>query len=153
MAIRRRLCNNTHMQNMTTTIPLSNKIIFKRPKRYYDDCDKVIHLILWWSTLDDLIHLLNDRRRIKAWEKQGIPHITKVVGGTFISKAIKIIDHDHKRERNLTYQDIIVNRYQYKECFAQDDYRRIAIVFQCLLNNMPSEGQQRTPVASPTQPS
>lgn len=129
------------MKNITTTTSINNKIIFKRPKRYYADCDKKTDLILWWSTLDDFIHLLNDRRRIKAWEKQGIPHATKIVNGTFISKAIKISDHNHKRERNLTYQDIIVNRYWFKECFAQDDYRRIALVFQNLLLDVPGEDQ------------
>ena len=117
---------------------INNNIIFKRPQQCHD---KVIDLILWWTKLDDLIHLLNDRQRIKDWEKQGIPHIAKIVNGTFISKTIKITAHGHKRERNLTYQDIIVNRYWFKECFAQDDYRRIALVFQNLLHDVPSEDQ------------
>ena len=132
-----------YTRNKAPSTVINNKIIFKRPQQCRDKLyhDNVIDLILWWSTLDDLIHLLNDRQRIKAWEKQGIPHVAKVVDGTFISRAIKIIDHDHKQERNLTYQDIIVNRYWFKECFAKDDYRRIALVFQNLLHDVPSEDQ------------
>lgn len=98
--------------------------MLKKPK------NGVEGLIEWWTKLDDVVHLMRNRKAVRLWEWKGIPHnAVKTPQGEWCGACIQFTAVGGTK-RHLCYNDIMVNRYWYKDFFERDDYRRISAVFK-----------------------
>lgn len=105
-------------------------MILKNPRN-----KSVEAMIEWWSMLDDMVHLLSNKKAVRYWEKNGIPH--NYLWGErdgkpeFVKLYVNVPCKNGKTKRiPLTYNQLTVNRYWYKDYFYMDKVSRMVRAFE-----------------------